>query len=117
MKKATRWDELEDLVGTLGQTFLGLSIQCARCHDHKFDPISQKEYYQVAALFGGVNQEEKERRNIKLQTKGSAEILRRRACPDPPTAARLHSPGPRRLPEASRGGRSLGVEIAPGSSR
>ena len=69
MRKATRWDELEDLVGTLGQTFLGLTIQCARCHDHKFDPISQKEYYQVAALLGGVNQEEKERAKIALSAK------------------------------------------------
>ncbi len=66
MQKATRFDELEDLVGTLGQTFLGLTINCARCHDHKFDPISQKEYYQVAALLGGVNQEKEERSKIAL---------------------------------------------------
>jgi hypothetical protein len=62
MQKATRFDELEDLVGTLGQTFLGLTINCARCHDHKFDPISQKEYYQVSALLGGVNQDKEERK-------------------------------------------------------
>jgi hypothetical protein len=67
MQKATRYDELEDLVGTLGQTFLGLTINCARCHDHKFDPISQKEYYQVAALLGGVNQEKDERSKIALR--------------------------------------------------
>ena len=66
MRAATRWDELEDLVGTFGQAFLGLSIQCARCHDHKFDPITQREFYQVAALFGGINQEEKERDRIDL---------------------------------------------------
>ncbi len=66
MRQATRFDELEDLVSTLGQTFLGLTINCARCHDHKFDPISQEEYYQVAALLGGVNQEKEERSKIAL---------------------------------------------------
>jgi hypothetical protein len=64
MQKAARIDELEDLVATLGQTFLGLTINCARCHDHKFDPITQKEFYQVAALLGGVNQDEPERSKI-----------------------------------------------------
>jgi hypothetical protein len=66
MRKATRYDELEDLVATLGQTFLGLTINCARCHDHKFDPISQKEYYQFAALLGGVTQDKDERSKIGL---------------------------------------------------
>lgn len=64
MQKAARQDHIEDLVATLGQTFLGLTINCARCHDHKFDPISQREYYQVAALLSGVTQQEKERENV-----------------------------------------------------
>ena len=66
MRKVARLDEIEDLVGTLGQAFMGLTINCARCHDHKFDPIKQREYYQVAALLGGVNQEEKERQDVKV---------------------------------------------------
>jgi hypothetical protein len=53
MKAAAREEELEGLVGTVGQTFLGLSINCARCHDHKFDPIRQREYFQIAAALGG----------------------------------------------------------------
>lgn len=46
-----RYDELDDLVNTVGTSLLGLSIGCARCHDHKFDPISQEEYYRFVAIF------------------------------------------------------------------
>ncbi|MFO0844679.1 MAG: DUF1549 domain-containing protein [Gemmataceae bacterium] len=54
MRAAMRQDELEDLVGTVGQTFLGLTVHCARCHDHKFDPVPQRDYYRlVAALVEG----------------------------------------------------------------
>ncbi|HYE18639.1 MAG TPA: DUF1553 domain-containing protein [Tepidisphaeraceae bacterium] len=54
MRKVVRQDELEDLVGTVGQTFLGLSVQCARCHDHKFDPVRQEEYFRMTAALAGV---------------------------------------------------------------
>ena len=53
MKAFAREEEMEGLVGTVGQTFLGLTINCARCHDHKFDPVSQKEYYQIATTLAG----------------------------------------------------------------
>lgn len=42
-----------DAVDTVGAAFLGLTVGCARCHDHKFDPISQRDYYQLAAIFAG----------------------------------------------------------------
>ncbi|MEC8989154.1 MAG: DUF1549 domain-containing protein, partial [Verrucomicrobiota bacterium] len=54
MKKTARQDELEEIVGTVGQTFVGLTVNCARCHDHKFDPIRQKEYYQLTSAIAGV---------------------------------------------------------------
>ena len=54
MKKTARQDELEEIVGTVGQTFVGLTVNCARCHNHKFDPIRQKEYYQLTSAIAGV---------------------------------------------------------------
>jgi len=46
-----RYDELDDIVTTVGQVFLGLTINCARCHDHKIDPIPQTDYYKLLAFF------------------------------------------------------------------
>jgi len=42
-----------DAVDTIGAAFLGLTVSCARCHDHKFDPITQRDYYRLTALFAG----------------------------------------------------------------
>ncbi len=53
--KQAQFDDLDDLVVTTGQAFLGLTLDCARCHDHKFDPIPQKDYYRMAAFFNNVN--------------------------------------------------------------
>jgi hypothetical protein len=50
-----RQDELADLINTTGTAFLGLTLGCARCHDHKFDPISQKDFYSLQAIYAGVN--------------------------------------------------------------
>src|SRR5581483_10265970 len=59
MRRVVRQDELEDLAGTVGQTFLGLTVNCARCHDHKFDPVRQAEYYRLTAALGGVRHGER----------------------------------------------------------
>jgi hypothetical protein len=46
-----RWDYIDDMVSTTSRAFLGLTVSCARCHDHKFDAISQLDYYRMAAIF------------------------------------------------------------------
>jgi hypothetical protein len=68
-RQTARQDELEDIVGNIGQTFLGLSVQCARCHDHKFDPISQLDYYRIAATVSGVTHGERSYKRPESQAK------------------------------------------------
>ncbi len=46
-----RLDYLDDMIAATSQGFLGLTVQCARCHNHKFDPIPQKDYYRMQAVF------------------------------------------------------------------
>jgi mono/diheme cytochrome c family protein len=46
-----RQDALDDLVATTSLTFMGMTVSCARCHNHKFDPIPQKDYYRIQAVF------------------------------------------------------------------
>ena len=48
-----RYDYLDDMVRTTFQGFMGLSVHCARCHDHKFDPITRKDYYRSVGMFFG----------------------------------------------------------------
>jgi hypothetical protein len=49
-----RYDNLDDVVAVTGQVFLGITVDCARCHDHKIDPIAQKDYYGLLAFFHNV---------------------------------------------------------------
>ncbi|MCE9547429.1 MAG: PSD1 and planctomycete cytochrome C domain-containing protein [Planctomycetia bacterium] len=84
-----RYDELDDIVGTVGQVFLGLTVNCARCHDHKLDPIPQRDYYRMLAFFGGITRygtrkggvEEASLRPLKTDAQGhnQAEVAAYRA--------------------------------------
>ncbi len=53
--RQARQDELDEVVQTVSQALFGLTVSCARCHDHKFDPISQRDYYAMQAIFAGLH--------------------------------------------------------------
>ena len=53
-KRMAEFDELDDMLSTTGSAFLGLTIGCARCHEHKFDPIPQADYYSLLSFFRNV---------------------------------------------------------------
>ena len=55
----TREDEMEDMLAVVGQSFLGLTVNCARCHAHKFDPIPHADYYRMKSVFEGVKHGER----------------------------------------------------------
>ncbi len=57
-REVGRYLDRDDIVATVMNTFQGLTVQCARCHDHKFDPITQEEHYRLQAVFAGVGRGE-----------------------------------------------------------
>lgn len=73
-KKQRRYDILNDILNTTSQTFLGTTIGCARCHDHKRDPIPQRDYYRMLAFFQNITpmgKDKKVLRSIRLPENGT----------------------------------------------
>ena len=62
-RELARYNYLDDILRTTGETFLGMTIGCARCHDHKIDPISQKDYYSMLSFFSDISPHGKGNRN------------------------------------------------------
>lgn len=58
-----RYDYLDDILRTTGESFLAMTIGCARCHDHKIEPISQRDYYSMLAFFSDISPHGKGRAN------------------------------------------------------
>ena len=76
-KRLARQDAIDEIVVNIGQTFLGLSIGCARCHDHKFDPVTQEDYYAMQAFVAGVEYEDR-----LVETPRSIPLRQRKASID-----------------------------------
>jgi hypothetical protein len=75
-----RFDQLDDLVSTTSLAFLGLTLGCARCHDHKFEALTMHDYYRLVAVFNGLNRPQAGRTELVLPS-GSRErvaVQRRR---------------------------------------
>ncbi|NBY01308.1 MAG: DUF1549 domain-containing protein [Planctomycetes bacterium] len=99
-----RLDELDGVINTTFTTFLGLTLGCARCHDHKYDPISQKDYYQVLAIFNGTSKKDLplagntiEKGKLKDPERGIMALIDSMAQPKPTHIlwrGDLNNPGP-----------------------
>ena len=100
----TREEEMDDLVSVVGQTFLGLTVNCARCHDHKFDPIPLADYYRVKAVFDGVRHGDRsiEGAEETRQRESRRERCRQEIEAESRRIADLEARGAARVPRSSR---------------
>ena len=98
-----KYERLEDLVHATSTAFLGLTVKCARCHDHKFDPVPQRDYYRMAAVFWPGPIEARDRSYLggpSAEELGFADVLGwTDLSPNPPPLHLLkkgdrHRPGP-----------------------
>jgi mono/diheme cytochrome c family protein len=84
MRQRVREEELEDMVAAVGQVFLGLTVNCARCHDHKFDPIRQRDYYRIKAALEGVMHGNRPLQSVVSATGTQKNPTVYAACPNVP---------------------------------
>ena len=128
-KEQYRLDELDDVISTTSTVFLGLTVGCARCHDHKTDPIRSADYYSLLAIFNGTEKrgvpkesddKERAKQNVNLQalieTKAAVpatHLLRRGSLQNKgpevlPAVPLVLVSNPLRFPEPEAGAKSSG---------
>jgi hypothetical protein len=96
-----RQEILNDMTDTTASVFLGLTVGCARCHDHKFDPIPQRDYYRLQAFFAGFAEAapplanraavERHDRQVRAWEEKTADLRKRMGEMEQPVARRLSS--------------------------
>ncbi len=64
--KVDRYDQLDDVLGTTATAFLALTLRCARCHDHKFEPFPQEDYYRMLAVFEPLKRHQDGRKDLDV---------------------------------------------------
>src|SRR5439155_3921590 len=115
-RQAGYYLDRDDMVTTVMSTFQSLTVHCARCHDHKFDPIPQAEYYGMQAVFAGVGRADREY-DPDPQTAGRrqalAETLRSVGRHDPTLAAFVIREVARRQQAALPAAYAVAADFAP----
>jgi hypothetical protein len=69
-----RYDQLDDVLGTTATAFLGITLRCARCHDHKFEPFTQADYYRMLAVFEPLKRPQNDREDLDRPVGTEAEL-------------------------------------------
>jgi hypothetical protein len=81
--KQDRYDQIDDIVSTTSEVFLGLTLGCARCHNHKFEPLSMHDYYRMVAIFEPLERPVKGRRELALPIGSPSQDLKSRPLDAP----------------------------------
>src|SRR5208282_2483701 len=74
-----------DMVSTTSEAFLGLTVGCARCHDHKFDPIPQEDYYSMLAFLRNIKPMRKDTKQVALKAGGMTVAVQENGADVPAT--------------------------------
>src|SRR6185295_13433348 len=94
--ESARYDELDNMTSTTSSAFLGLSVGCARCHDHKFDPFPSRDYYRLASTFTSTIRSMAE---LHLDPAGDQAALAKCELEHPPLVAALEKFEKEELPK------------------